>query len=173
MVNGKNKDLLFSLFSSIIIIATGIMWLTPKKLPIPEVGSDENVVVYTKPKKVALSPAKPNFKWVQAYSKTPAYNYNNLLLLVKQHRKIESRFYGNYQEFVKNIHNRGKAERTLINLKDEKARFYRHMRQLDSFHKKRIPPKKNIALRYYLRTVENCIDGLEDIVKKFNIPTKN
>ncbi len=173
MINVKNKDFLFSLFSSIIIIATGIIWLIPEKTPIPEVDSNNNIIVYTKFKKIPLSPAKPNFQWVQAYSRTPAYNYNNLLLLVKKHRKIEARFYGNYKEFVKNIHNRNKTEQTLSNLKEEKTRFYRHMRQLDSFHKKRIPPKKNIALRYYLKTVENCIDSLEDIIKKFNVQIKN
>ncbi len=162
MINFKNKDLLLALISCFIIISAAIIQIKPKKAKILPKEKQKKV-------KVAISPTRPQVKWVYAKTRCPGYNYDNMLQLLRGYRKIEKKFYSDFENFIKEPRNIRKIENTLDNLKKEKSVFYKYLRRMNTFYKRTIPTKKNTTLRYYLRTIETCIDELEDIIEKFKL----
>lgn len=154
----KIKNFLIAGFSLAIIIIFTFFWLyKPQKT---------FIYPQKKPTKEAKRTAR---SFIETSGPKPVYNYNHMLLFLKEFRKIELRFYSNFDEFVSNPENINKMQNTLNNLKTEKELYNQHIQKMNIYYKRSTSYKRINTLRYYLRSVDRAIHDLENFIKKIKL----
>lgn len=102
----------------------------------------------------------------------PSYNYNGVINLIEEHRKLKSLFYSDYEEFVKNKSNFEKLKLILNELEREREYFLKYLQRVRTHNKRFSPNKRNTSLRYYYRIIDDSVDDVVEMIEKFRLRTK-
>ncbi len=102
----------------------------------------------------------------------PAYNYEGVINLVEEHRKLKSLFYSDYEGFVQNKSNFEKLKLILNELEREREYFVKYLQRVRSHNKRFSPNKRNTSLRYYYRIIDDSVDDVVEMIEKFKLRTK-
>ena len=102
----------------------------------------------------------------------PAYNYEGVINLVEEHRKLKFLFYSDYESFVKNKSNFEKLKLILNELEREREYFVKYLQRVRLHNKRFSPNKRNTSLRYYYRIIDDSVDDVVEMIEKFKLRTK-
>ncbi len=159
MKNFKSNNTLLTIISSVIIIITFIyVWIPASHNPLYTLVNH----VYLSNKQVTNNNDTIKNKKFEPTLTKKKYNLSNMLDLMQQYRKIEASFFANFKSFLNNPQNNNHLTQTLKLFKKERKNFKKYFYKI----------KRNSALRYYFKIIENNIDGIEEMIEKVRIHSK-
>jgi hypothetical protein len=157
-ISVKTTNFLIASFSLVIIVVFAFFWLVkpPKTYIFPQ-------------KKPTWEAKRLSRQLTETSGPKPVYDYDNMLKLLSNFRKIELEFYSNFEKFTSNSENIQKIQNTLNNLRTEKELYNQFFQKTNSFYKRTVPDKKRNNLRYQLRALDRSIHDLEAFLTKIKL----